>query len=368
VTRVMHVWKDVRLYHGIHEQLQALARHIDKTQFEISICILGKRYEEIGRRFDELKVKVYYLDAEALQNPLLIVKLLKLFRAVRPDIVQTYCLNPNVFGGIAARWARVPVVIAGELTRNDQAPSGLQRFRDKLLNPVNNLISDRASCRIFVSEAVKLNWTGNRPSRRHRVIYPAYNVQRYEGSRSEKARNSQVIGIVARLSAEKRHIDLLCAMPLILEEVPDARLRVIGDGPLRIELKAKAAAIGIRDKVEFVGYVENSFVELNKLSVFVLPSRSEGFPISILEAMASGLPVVATQVGGIPEQVLDGQTGILVSPYQPAQIANAVVRLLKNPGVATEMGEKGKARVAEFFNVTRFVDSHEELYRTLMKR
>ena len=271
MIKVMHVWKDVKLYHGIHEQLQSLARYIDKGEFETSICILGKRHEEIARQFEDLKVTIYYLNAESLQNPLLIVKLLKLFRVVRPDIVQTYCLNPNVFGGIAARWARVPVIIAGELTRSDQAPSGAQRLRDKLLNPINNLISDRASCRIFVSEAVKLHWTRNRNSSKYRVIYPAFNEQKYEESRREKANNTHVIGIIGRLSEEKRHIDLLHAMQLIIEKVPDARLRIIGDGPLSLELKAKAATIGISDKVEFTGYVKNSFNELKKIGILVLP-------------------------------------------------------------------------------------------------
>jgi glycosyltransferase involved in cell wall biosynthesis len=367
MIKVMHVWKDVKLYHGIHEQLQSLARYIDKGQFETSVCIFGKRHEEIGRQFEDLKVAVHYLNAESLQNPFLIVKLLKLFRAVRPDIVQTYCLNPNVFGGIAARWATVPVIIAGELTRNDQAPSGLQRFRDKLLKPLNDIISNQANCRVFISEALQQHWSGRKLSKKHRVIYPAFSQQKLIESTGKKSDNCHVVGIIARLSEEKRHIDLLHAMKAIIKVVPDARLRIVGEGPLAQELRTKAAELGVRDSVDFTGYSPNSFNELKKIAVFVLPSRSEGFGICILEAMASGIPVVATGVGGIPEQILDGETGILISPYQPEQIAKAVISLLQNPQMAREMGKRAKARAEARFNYVRFVRSHEDLYRELMQ-
>ena len=367
MIKVMHVWKDVKLYHGIHEQLQSLARNIDRDEFEFSICIFGKKYETIARQFEELNVKIYYLNAERLQSPSLIIKLMRIFRTVRPDIVQTYCLNPNVFGGIAARWARVPVIIAGELTYNDQAPSGVKRFRDKLLKPINNLISDRASCRVFVSKAVKQHWTGNKNSDKYRIIYPAFNYEKLLESTGQKPNDFPVLGTIARLSEEKRHIDLLRAMQLIIEKVPAAKLRIVGEGPMDRELRAKAAELGILDHIEFTGYAANSFNELKKIDIFVLPSRSEGFGISILEAMAAGLPVVATDVGGIPEQILDGETGILIAPYQPEMIAKAVIYLLENRQIARKMGEKARTRAVEYFNYSRFVKSHEELYHELMK-
>jgi glycosyltransferase involved in cell wall biosynthesis len=375
MIHVLHVWKDVQLYHGIHDQLLTLARHIDRSQFEMSICIYGRRYPEISLQFEELDVPVTYMNEESWWKPSLVSRLTALFRDLAPDIVQTYCLNTNVYGGIAARRAGVPVVISGELTRNDQAPSALKRARDMLLIPLNNSVSDRANCRVFVSEAVRRNWVGEKMRESYRIIYPAYN-ERKTSSGIQDAKTPgetrrgeaplRTIGIAARLSEEKRHADLLEAMKLVLEREPGAQLLVVGDGPLGPLLKEHARKLGIAESVTFAGYRKDVFDELARMDVFALPSRSEGLPISIVEAMAAGLPVVATTVGGIPEVVHEGTTGYLVPPFRPDLLAEALLKLFSDPLQARAMGSRGRELVAGQFTWRNFVEAHERMYRELV--
>ena len=131
MIKVLHVWKDVNLFHGVHEQLLTLARYIDRNVFDLSICIFGNRCDHISSQFEDLNVQIYYLNIDHRESPMLLYRLTKVFRSVKPDIVQTYCLNPNIFGGIAARLAVRPSVISGELTGTDQAPSKIREFETR---------------------------------------------------------------------------------------------------------------------------------------------------------------------------------------------------------------------------------------------
>ena len=191
----------------------------------------------------------------------------------------------------------------------------------------------------------------------------AFSFQKYiERDDRGKGYSSPVVGIVARLSEEKRHVDLINAMKVMVNSFPTAKLMIVGDGPLASELRCQVAELDLDNHVVFSGYKVNVFEELNKMDIFVLASRSEGFPISIFEAMASGLPVVATKVGGIPEVVIDGQTGILVSPFKPGEIVSALTYLFEHSAEADHMGVKGRKRVMDLFGHDRFVKRHEELY------
>ena len=174
-----------------------------------------------------------------------------------------------------------------------------------------------------------------------------------------------MIGIVARLSEEKRHEDLLFAMPSILEQFPRLQLRIVGSGPLEAALQDLTSRLNITRAVKFAGHSEKVFEELQRMDLFVLPSRSEGVPISIIEAMVMGLPVVATRVGGIPEAVIEGTTGILVTPRQPAQLAVAIIDLLADPAKRNAMGKAGRERALTEFHPEQFTRKHEQLYRML---
>ncbi len=158
---------------------------------------------------------------------------------------------------------------------------------------------------------------------------------------------------------------LLAAFQQVRERLKHATLILVGTGPLERQLKDYCASLGLAEHVRFAGYVPNSFEALRQFDLFVLPSRTEGCPIVVLEAMAMGLPVVATRVGGTPELVVDGKTAILVPPDDPSSMAEAILKVLTTPGLARQMGELGRKRAFESFHPSLFTRHLQDLYQQL---
>jgi glycosyltransferase involved in cell wall biosynthesis len=166
----------------------------------------------------------------------------------------------------------------------------------------------------------------------------------------------------ARLSPEKDVANLLQAVALIAPSAPEFRLEIAGDGPCREELQTLAANLKLNERVRFLGEVRDIAGLLGRASMFVLPSQSEGISLTILEAMARGLPVLATRVGGNPEVVLNGASGLLVTPRDPAELAQGLVQLWCNADTAARMGLAGRRRVEALFDIRRMVADYEALY------
>ncbi len=174
--------------------------------------------------------------------------------------------------------------------------------------------------------------------------------------------------MVACLREEKRIDVLINAAPQILARFPDAHFLIAGDGTCRESLVALAGQLGITDRVTFLGHRDDVPAVLAQADMFVLPSRSEALPNSVIEAMASGLPVVASRVGGIPELVDDGKTGYLVPPGDPNALADALARLLEDPRRSAELGRAGRIKIEQNYSFDRMVEQMETLYVTELDR
>ena len=172
-------------------------------------------------------------------------------------------------------------------------------------------------------------------------------------------------GIVARLAPVKNHELLLEAWKSVLDRCPDAVLLVVGNGSQEPRLRAQAEALGLGDSVRFLGFRLDIPDILQALDVFVLSSRSEGLSLTLLEAEAAGLPIVATRVGGNPEVVRDGESGILVPAGEPGPLAGALARLLQDPQLCARMGGLGRALYREQFTLEAMVRGYERVYRRL---
>jgi glycosyltransferase involved in cell wall biosynthesis len=171
---------------------------------------------------------------------------------------------------------------------------------------------------------------------------------------------------VGRLSPEKDVTTLLKAAALVVERHPSFRLQIAGAGPCGVELAALAGSLGLMDRVEFLGDVSDVPALLARASLFVLPSVTEGLPLTVLEAMACGLPVVATRVGGTPEAVADGVSGLLVPPREPGLLAGAILRVHGDAGFAAQMGLAGHQRAKAQFDVRTMVSRYESLYKEVL--
>ena len=172
-----------------------------------------------------------------------------------------------------------------------------------------------------------------------------------------------LVGVVARLQPEKGVASFLRAASHVAREVPEARFVVVGDGPLRKELFGLAEELGVRDRVLFLGFRPDAQALLKLMDVVAVPSVSEGTPLVVLEAMAAGVPVVASRVGGIPGQIQPGRQGILVPPGDAKALGDALLGLLHDPELARRMGEAGRLRAETEFSHENMVRKVEGIYR-----
>jgi glycosyltransferase involved in cell wall biosynthesis len=202
------------------------------------------------------------------------------------------------------------------------------------------------------------------------LIYNGVDLQRYNHQQPcctlhdeySIPEDSQIVGVVARLEAEKGHRTLMDAWPLVLFAQPRAWLLIVGEGSERNSLESQAASLGIADRVVFTGRREDVPAVTAALDVAVLPSYREAQGLSVLEAMALGRPVVASKVGGIPEMIEDGISGLLVPPNDSEALAGAIVRLLSDHPYADMIAKRGHDLVHDRFCIELMVNSIEALY------
>jgi sugar transferase (PEP-CTERM/EpsH1 system associated) len=340
---------------GLERLLVDFARFHDRDRFEmefIALQALGRPAQEIR----DLGCHVNSLDAATLRPLGRIRKLAKFLHSIRADVVHTH--NSYLYGTLAAKWAGVPVVVH---TRHGQrfGQSRSSRFQfamaSKLIDRVIAVSDDAAElCR--VEDGI--------PARKVARVWNGIDTERfaYRGPVS----NPWAIA-VARLSPEKDFPTLLRAVPAIVARVPDFRLRIVGDGPERGRLLAMIGELGLVDSVELVGERSDIPELLAQAGFFVTSSLSEGISLTLLEAMAVGLPIIATRVGGNPEIVRDGFTGRLVPAGNPEALAFAISQFCQHRNRWPDMGRAGRDRVLEHFDIRSMMRSYEAIYEELVE-
>ena len=338
-------WRPVLLHHG----KPALARLV------ASAGELGVELREVRRvsRPSELRNLPAFITA---------------LRAVDPAVFHAHLPAPlnGRYALLAAAMSRVPAVVATAHLVSDVAPP----FRGGISQRLVAACIDRY---IAVSDGVarRLRSGLGAPGGKIRVVHNGIDVDRLPvhddpGLRALLAgrSNRPLVLTVARLDAQKGHGHLLAAAAT----VPDAVFVLVGEGREEATLKRQAHALGIAERVCFLGHRNDVPDLLAVCDVFVLPSLYEGLPLSVLEAMAAAKPVVATAIDGTTEAVVPGVTGLLVPPADPARLAGAIRALLKDGALARRMGEEGRARVCREFSLRRMIDGVTGVYDELLQR
>jgi glycosyltransferase involved in cell wall biosynthesis len=205
------------------------------------------------------------------------------------------------------------------------------------------------------------------PHRKVEVIRNGIDLERFPLARRPRRELQRRAVHVARISyASKDQRTLMSAVRIVADKQPDFVLDIVGDGPDRPDLEAMCDELGLRAHVNFLGFRDDVQHFLSRAEFFVLSSVTEGVSITLLEAAASGLPIVATNVGGNPEVTVHGETGLLVPPRSPEALAAAMLEMLKDSNRARRMGIAGRRRVEEDFDLSRSVARYEELYLSLL--
>jgi glycosyltransferase involved in cell wall biosynthesis len=281
-------------------------------------------------------------------------------RRIGARIVHTCELYSNLFGLPAAALAGVDVRIGNRRELATADKSKAQLTAQQLAYRAAHVVVAN-SC----AAAEQLRREGL-PQRRIAVIPNGLDLSLYN-VRSDRREIRRVI-MVANLRPEKGHDTLLAAVPAIAHFQPNLEIVLVGDGPLRSALAENIIRRGLRGRVTLAGERQDIPSLLDASDLFVLPSTSEAFPNAVLEAMASGLPVLATRVGGIPELIESGRNGVLVDPRDPSALASAAIDLIRNPERAFAMGAAARAHVHERYSFDRMVESFAQLYDSALGR
>jgi glycosyltransferase involved in cell wall biosynthesis len=373
---ILHVYKDFHIYNALFGSLLLLAKHTDHQRYDLKLCVFSYKKSPWGEEFERLGGKIIDLGAKNTESPLITLKLLECFKRQRPQIVQTHELKANLYGRIAARLAKVPIIIGTLWTLKDTAPSPLRRFRDRCLHPVSRMLDRRSSKVIAISNAIRKEWDASLSSPLYETIYLPYHLDRSSNGPAEKLddlisiaeSNGMVkIGAVSRLSEEKGIQYLVQSIPVIAKQFSNFKIYIAGDGECREQLERLVESLAVPSHVKFLGHLNDVQAFLKQIDLFVQPSRSESLGVAVMEAMSMGLPVVATRVGGIPEIVANNVTGLLVPSQNPEALAKAISDLCRDPETRKKMGMKGKELVAQKFRVSDFVKQTFDLYERLLK-
>lgn len=348
------------------------AERLDPTRFKLSVVTLrgegplADRYAQIGVPVHRFPIYNLHSLATARQA----LRLASFLRREHVSIVHCHDQYSNFFSVASARLARVPAIISSK-----------RWLHSSLSYRIANGIGFRLSSRVLAnSPAVARSLEADdRLSAKRVVVLPNFvdeaafepptATQRTGWERElDLEPGARVVGIVASLSPIKDHETLLRAAAILASRWPELRVVVVGDGPMMDPLKAVATSLGIRDVVRFAGLRPQtpSFHHLFELSV--LCSISEGFPNTLVEAMAAGRPVVATDVGGVADAVRHDDNGLLVPPRDPQALAAAIDRLLSDRDRAQLMGDRGLARARGEFTAAVIIGSLERLYDQLLLR
>lgn len=297
----------------------------------------------------------------------------RLIHALGPELVHTHMAKAGIIGRLAATtFAQPPFTVH---TYHGHVLQGyFGRPQQRLFIELERRLARRTDVLVAVSPEVRdelLSLDIGHHAQYHVIpvgldLTPFASATVSCGSLRARLRVSDrtpVIAIVGRLVPVKDHETLLQA----LRELANVHLAVIGDGELRVRLETRARALGLTDRVTFLGWISDLPHVLAGADVVVLSSRNEGTPLALIEAMAAGRPVVATAVGGVPHVVQHRETGLLCPPGNPGELAAAIGQLLNSPELAHQLAIEGRRRVVQRFGLRMMIEAHRDLYTQLLQ-
>lgn len=343
---------------GAERMASDLAVELRSRGHEVSVvCVRGRG--PLSETLREAGVEILFLDKGEGFSTSSVRTLTADLRSRRADVIHTHNPLTHHYGVLAGRLAGVPIVV-----NTFHGPGNLTNIDKKLLLfEVSCLFSDQvvACCSSVGVHLERLT----RIARRQAIVIPnGVSLSRFLARPAAPAGKELVIGTVGRLVAVKDHRSLIDAFRRVLKQEPNVKLELLGDGPLRSELEEQARTLEVSKQVTFHGASLDVPTFLSGLHVFVLSSSSEGLPLTLIEAMASGLPVVATAVGEVPELVRRSDAGWICAPGKPEEMEAALLAAVRSPD-REAMGARARAYVAEKYSLRAMVQEYERLFEYL---
>lgn len=359
---------------GLESLMVERINRMPADKYRHAVIALTK-YTDFSKKITRPGVQIFALNKQPGHSFGLHLTLWKMLRELQPTILHSYNLSTIEYAPTALL-AGVPIRINGAHGRDAADPDGTNpkhRLLRRLMIPFHDCM--------YGNSADLVKW--NRefigvPEAKSRLLGNGIDSEKFRPATDGKGdlhgfgRDCIVIGTVGRIQDVKDHaglMDAFIALRALLPQYADRlRLAIVGEGPLLAALRQKAQAAGIADQVWLPGSRNDIADFLRSLDIFCMSSLAEGTPGSALEAMASGLPVVGTRVGGLPEVIDEGVTGALVPPADPAAMAAALARYIEDPAVARLHGIAGRERVLNRYNMPAMVAAYQSMYDALCDR
>ncbi|MEZ5409736.1 MAG: glycosyltransferase [Acidimicrobiales bacterium] len=352
---------------GVERLLVDMLPLVDHDRFQVDVAYVLPWKDNLRAPLEELGATVICLGRGGARSPRWVWELQSLLRRGRYDIVHSHAPVPGSAARVLAG-SRGPALIHTEHNVWD-------RYRPPT-RIVNALTFNRNAAVITVSDKVASSirpGPGRPPVEtiHHGTVLGSVRTCSADERRRRRAANglpldAPVLAKVANFTPKKDHATLLRALSDLTRH-PPVHLALIGSGPLEADLRRQVDELGIGDRVAFLGTRDDVFELLPLMDGFVLSSQYEGFPISLIEAMATGLPCVATTVGGIPEIIVDGTNGLLVPPGRPDQLRDALARIVDDPELRADLGAEAR-RCAEGLDLRHAVERTQTLYESALAR
>ena len=366
---------------GTEIQTLNLVRVHVNAGYDVTVCCYYEHDASMVQRFESAGAKVILMKYERTDGLWHLAKgLIKLFKALKPNVIHIQYLAPGLVPIIASRLAGIRAIFV-----TVHQPGSTYGLKEKLFIRVASWLSTAFFC---VSRSVEVSWFGDsevfdpeKPLRRkHFTIYNAVDTDQVaeavrladqDGLRkSLSIKGKKVIGFVGRIRREKGLDVLIDAFPHIHKSQPNAVLVVVGDGPDRASLKQRAECLGVDAEIRWLG--QKSIEEVRELysimDVVAIPSRFEGFGLVAAEAMAAGLPVVASLVDGLKEIIINESVGLLVPEGNSRVLARTIYELLNAPDKARFMGENGRKYIEGSFSFNNYRKIIVESYRHYFRK
>jgi len=362
---------------GAEGQLVQLLKGLDRTRFSATVCCLSAAdgpYAEEVRRLGVVVHEIGFRGLRIFRYPRRVIAqlahLVSLIRRERPDVVHGFLFWAYVLGTFAARAAGVGVVVSSRRSLGFfKEDKPLYRLLERLSNAMTTSV-------VANSEAVRADAIRQEHLPPQKVIVIYNGVEPIE-SATEKTRvlvedlrlnqARPVVAVIANFIHYKGHRVFFEAWKHVVQAYPGAVAILVGEGPEKDRWQRWVSAEGLEGSARFLGSRRDVPQILAVTDIVAHPSLQEGFSNAILEAMVAGRPVVAAAVGGTPEAIEDGRTGLLVPSDDSRALGDAIISLVAHPDRAREMGLAGRERAAQFFSPQRMVTSYEELYERLVE-
>jgi glycosyltransferase involved in cell wall biosynthesis len=350
---------------GAEVFLVGLATHLPRERFEISVCATRAFAPgPLAEILDAGAVPYIALGRRSRWDLLPMRRLATLLNSGRFDIVHAHKFGSNVWGTLFGRACRVPVVIAHEHTWSYKGQPLRKWIDGRVVGPLATrfiAVSDADAARMIEHEKVAPEKVVVMPTGYFaRPLTPDTDLRSELGLTPE----TPLVGTAVVFRPQKALEVLLEAHACLLRSMPDVHLAIAGDGQTRAEVERRARELSLDGRVHFLGERDDVDAILRSLDVAALSSDFEGSPLFVLECMANGTPIVATAVGGLPQMVLDGETGVLVPPRDPEALAGAIGRLLVDPERRAMLAAAAANRLSEF-RIEAVARRFADLYETL---